>query len=60
MIEVEGLTRRYGGTTAVDSLSFDAEDGLVTRFVGPNGAGKSTTMRTLLGLERPDGGTRAR
>lgn len=57
MIEVEGLTRRYGSTTAVDSLSFDAEDGLVTGFVGPNGAGKSTTMRMLLGLERPDGGS---
>ncbi|WP_200171478.1 ATP-binding cassette domain-containing protein [Tomitella cavernea] len=56
MIEVEGLSRRYGETMAVDSLSFTAEDGLVTGFVGPNGAGKSTTLRILLGLERADGG----
>ena len=56
MIEVEGLTRRYGEHTAVDDLSFVARDGEVTGFVGPNGAGKSTTMRMLLGLERPTAG----
>lgn len=57
MIEIDGLTRRYGDVTAVDDLSFTAADGEVTGFVGPNGAGKSTTMRMLLGLDRPSAGT---
>src|SRR5688500_7202579 len=57
MIEVRGLTKRYGSTLAVDDLSFDVEPGLVTGFLGPNGAGKSTTMRMILGLDRPTAGT---
>jgi len=57
VIEIDGLTRRYGDVTAVDDLSFTAADGEVTGFVGPNGAGKSTTMRMLLGLDRPTAGT---
>jgi ABC-2 type transport system ATP-binding protein len=56
MIEVRGLTKRYGGTLAVDDLSFDVEPGKVTGFLGPNGAGKSTTMRMMLGLDRPTAG----
>jgi ABC-2 type transport system ATP-binding protein len=56
-IEVRGLTKRYGSTAAVDDLSFTVLPGQVTGFVGPNGAGKSTTMRMILGLDRPDGGT---
>ncbi len=56
MIEARGLTKRYGGTTAVDDLSFRVESGTVTGFLGPNGAGKSTTMRMLLGLDRPSAG----
>jgi ABC-2 type transport system ATP-binding protein len=56
MIEVEGLRKRYGGTVAVDGLSFAVPAGQVTGFVGPNGAGKSTTMRVILGLDRPDEG----
>jgi len=56
MIEVRGLTKRYGSTLAVDDLSFDVEPGLVTGFLGPNGAGKSTTMRMMLGLDRPTAG----
>ena len=56
MIEVEGLTKRYGSTLAVDELSFSVAQGTVTGFLGPNGAGKSTTLRALLGLVRPDGG----
>jgi ABC-2 type transport system ATP-binding protein len=56
MIEVRGLTKRYGATLAVDDLSFDVERGLVTGFLGPNGAGKSTTMRMMLGLDRPTAG----
>jgi ABC-2 type transport system ATP-binding protein len=56
MIEVNGLTKRYGETLAVDNLSFKVEQGLVTGFLGPNGAGKSTTMRLILGLDNPDAG----
>ena len=57
MIEVRGLTKRYGAKTAVDSLSFSIEPGRVTGFLGPNGAGKTTTMRCILGLDYPDEGT---
>jgi ABC-2 type transport system ATP-binding protein len=55
-IEVDGLTKRFGGTLAVDGLSFTVPPGRVTGFVGPNGAGKSTTMRLILGLDAPDAG----
>ena len=55
-LEVRGLTKRYGGTVAVDDLSFAVEAGRVTGFLGPNGAGKTTTMRALLGLLRPSAG----
>jgi ABC-2 type transport system ATP-binding protein len=57
MIEARGLTKRYGGKTAVDDLSFVVRPGVVTGFLGPNGAGKSTTMRLLLGLDRANGGS---
>jgi ABC-2 type transport system ATP-binding protein len=56
MIEVRELTKRYGGTVAVDGLSFQVRPGTVTGFLGPNGAGKSTTMRVLLGLDAPSSG----
>ena len=56
MIEVRGLTKRYGDVVAVDDLTFDVRPGLVTGFLGPNGAGKSTTMRMVLGLDRPTAG----
>ena len=56
MIEVSGLTKRHGGTLAVDGLSFQVRPGRVTGFLGPNGAGKSTTMRLILGLDAPTGG----
>ncbi|RKT02362.1 ABC-2 type transport system ATP-binding protein [Streptomyces sp. 3211.6] len=56
MIEVHELTKRYGGKTAVDQLSFTVRPGRVTGFLGPNGAGKSTTLRMILGLESPTGG----
>jgi ABC-2 type transport system ATP-binding protein len=57
MIEATGLTKRYGGTVAVDDLSFTVPPGQVTGFLGPNGAGKSTTMRLILGLDPPDSGS---
>jgi len=56
MIEVHELTKRYGGTLAVDGLSFQVPQGVVTGFLGPNGAGKSTTMRMMLDLDRPTSG----
>ncbi|MET7681144.1 ABC transporter ATP-binding protein [Streptomyces sp. NPDC005423] len=56
MIEVEGLTKRYGGKVAVDDLTFAVGPGIVTGFLGPNGAGKSTTMRMMLGLDHPTAG----
>ncbi|GAB3430572.1 ABC transporter ATP-binding protein [Actinophytocola sediminis] len=56
-IEAVGLTKRYGGTLAVDELTFTVEPGRVTGFLGPNGAGKSTTMRLMLGLDAPSAGT---
>jgi ABC-2 type transport system ATP-binding protein len=57
MIEVQGLTKRYGEKIAVDGLTFSIEPGMVTGFLGPNGAGKTTTMRCVLGLDYPDAGT---
>ncbi|KRE81978.1 ABC transporter ATP-binding protein [Arthrobacter sp. Soil763] len=57
MIEARGLTKVYGGKTAVDGVSFTVEAGRVTGFLGPNGAGKSTTMRMIMGLDRPTSGT---
>jgi ABC-2 type transport system ATP-binding protein len=56
MIEVRGLTKRYGPTVAVDGLTFEVRPGTVTGFLGPNGSGKSTTMRMIIGLDRPDAG----
>ena len=57
MIEVAGLTKRFGSTLAVDDLSFSVKPGRITGFLGPNGAGKSTTMRVVLGLVKPTAGT---
>ncbi|MEW1846834.1 ATP-binding cassette domain-containing protein [Nonomuraea angiospora] len=57
MIEITGLTKRYGNKTAVDGLTFSVHPGRVTGFLGPNGAGKSTTMRAILGLDRLDAGS---
>ncbi|MGW7128736.1 ABC transporter ATP-binding protein [Streptomyces bobili] len=56
MIELEGLTKRYGEKVAVNNLTFTVRPGIVTGFLGPNGAGKSTTMRMMLGLDRPTAG----
>ena len=56
MITVERLTRKYGGFTAVDDISFVCQPGRVTGFLGPNGAGKTTTMRVMVGLTPPTSG----
>jgi ABC-2 type transport system ATP-binding protein len=57
MIEARGLTKDYGAKRAVDDLTFTVRPGIVTGFLGPNGSGKSTTMRLILGLDRPTGGS---
>ncbi|MER5781123.1 ATP-binding cassette domain-containing protein [Streptomyces mobaraensis] len=57
MIELEGLTKRYGDKLAVDHLTCTVRPGIVTGFLGPNGAGKSTTMRMMLDLDNPTSGT---
>jgi ABC-2 type transport system ATP-binding protein len=57
MITVEALTKKYGGFTAVDDVSFTAGAGRVTGFLGPNGAGKSTTLRILVGLTAANSGS---
>ncbi|MFJ8142859.1 ABC transporter ATP-binding protein [Streptomyces sp. NPDC096013] len=56
MIEVRGLSKRYGEVLAVDDLTFAVRPGEVTGFLGPNGAGKSTTMRMILGLDAASSG----
>ncbi|MFN8102914.1 MAG: ABC transporter ATP-binding protein [Acidimicrobiia bacterium] len=57
VLAVEGLTKRYGARTVVDSLGFDVPEGTVYGLLGPNGAGKTTTIRLALGLVRPAAGT---
>ena len=56
VVEVEGLTKRYGSIAAVDSLSFDVPAGQVIGLLGPNGAGKTTAMKMLVGLVKPTSG----
>jgi ABC-2 type transport system ATP-binding protein len=56
VIEVHGLSKRYGATQALDELDLDIAAGEVYGFLGPNGAGKTTTIRLLLGLHRPTAG----
>ncbi len=56
MIEVDGISKRFGKVEAVRSVSFAAEDGRITGLLGPNGAGKSTTLRVLYTVLKPDGG----
>jgi ABC-2 type transport system ATP-binding protein len=57
MITVESLTKKYGGFTAVDNITFTAGAGRVTGFLGPNGAGKSTSMRIIVGLTPANSGS---
>ena len=58
-LAVRGLSKRFGGKTAVDDLSFEVAHGEIVAVAGPNGAGKSTTLMCLAGLVRPDTGTLA-
>lgn len=57
LLSVRGLTRRFGGLTAVDDVSFDVHDGSIKAVIGPNGAGKSTLFNLITGFDRPDGGS---
>ncbi len=57
LIEIKGLTKRFGSFTAVDNVSFQVARGEVLGFLGPNGAGKSTTMRMLAGFMTPTAGS---
>ena len=57
MLEVNGLSKRYGGLQAVDRVSFVARPGQVTAVIGPNGAGKTTLLNLVSGVVPPDAGT---
>lgn len=57
MIRVEGLSKRYASTTAVNQISFEVQKGQIVGFLGPNGAGKTTTMRILTCFLPPTSGT---
>jgi len=57
MIKVQGLTKRYARTVAVDHISFEVQKGQIVGFLGPNGAGKTTTMRVLTCFLPPTAGT---
>jgi neutral amino acid transport system ATP-binding protein len=56
-LDVDGLTKHFGGLTAVDQASFSVERASLTGLIGPNGAGKSTTFNCITGIHEPNGGT---
>jgi branched-chain amino acid transport system ATP-binding protein len=55
-LEAQSLTKRYGGLVAVKDISFKVAAGEILGLIGPNGSGKSTVMKSIIGVERPDGG----
>lgn len=57
LLSVRGLTRRFGGLTAVDAVSFDVHEGSIKAVIGPNGAGKSTLFNLITGFDRADEGS---
>jgi branched-chain amino acid transport system ATP-binding protein len=57
LLEVEGLTKRFGGLVAVDGLSLRVDGGEILGLIGPNGSGKSTTLAVIMGLYAPSAGS---
>jgi branched-chain amino acid transport system ATP-binding protein len=57
LLAVRDVTKRFGGLTAVDGVSFDVFEGAILAVIGPNGAGKSTLFNLLTGFDRPDDGS---
>jgi branched-chain amino acid transport system permease protein len=57
LLEVDAVTKRFGGLPAVDGVTFEIDDGDIVAVVGPNGAGKSTLLKVIVGLERPTHGS---
>ncbi|MEI7742196.1 MAG: ABC transporter ATP-binding protein [Chloroflexota bacterium] len=57
LLELSGVTKRFGGLTAVNNVTFNVEAGEIFGLIGPNGAGKSTLLNCLAGATRPNGGT---
>src|SRR6201985_2022557 len=56
ILEVRGLTKRFGGLTAVKNLNLDLREGEIFGLIGPHGSGKSTAMQAIMGIERPTAG----
>jgi len=56
VLEIDGISKEFGGKTVVDNVSFNVAGGEIMGLVGPNGAGKSTIIRTILGIIYPDSG----
>ncbi|MEA2871333.1 MAG: branched-chain amino acid transport system ATP-binding protein, partial [Hyphomicrobiales bacterium] len=56
LLQLEGLTRRFGGVTAVDALALSVNEGELVSIIGPNGAGKTTVFNLVTGLDTPDAG----
>src|SRR5579859_489502 len=57
VLEVRGLTKRFGGLTAVKNLGLNLHGGEILGLIGPNGSGKSTAMKSIMGIERPTAGS---
>jgi len=57
LLEVENLTKRFGGLTALNNVSFQVDEGEIVGIIGPNGAGKTTLFHLLTGFIKPDSGT---
>ncbi|MGH9041788.1 MAG: ATP-binding cassette domain-containing protein, partial [Acidimicrobiia bacterium] len=56
VLEVQGLTRRFGGVTAIDNVSFAVKAGEIFGLIGPNGAGKTTLFNVVTGITKPTAG----
>ena len=57
LLEVENLSKSFGGVNAVNRVSFNLREGEILGLIGPNGAGKSTLFNLISGVDKPDGGT---